>query len=126
MKVDSVAVGVAVACRSSPHATGAVRVCLLRVHPYRGGIAEIGHCGDYRFLMARQCTRQGCVHPATVTLTYQYARSQVWLDNLSPERDPHSYDMCEQHANRLTPPSGWHLEDRRQRVHIYGAGRLAG
>jgi hypothetical protein len=76
--------------------------------------------------MARQCTRQGCVHPATVTLTYQYARSQVWLDNLSPERDPHSYDMCDQHANRLTPPSGWHLEDRRQRVHIYGASRLAG
>jgi hypothetical protein len=103
-----------------------VRVCLLGWSRYRGGIAEIGHCGDYRFHMARQCTRQGCVHPATVTLTYQYARSQVWLDNLSPERDPHSYDMCDQHANRLTPPSGWHLEDRRQRVHIYGAGRLAG
>ncbi|PHX73172.1 MAG: alcohol dehydrogenase, partial [Acidimicrobium sp.] len=43
--------------------------------------------------MARQCTRQGCVHSATVTLTYQYARSSVWLDDLSPERDPHSYDL---------------------------------
>jgi hypothetical protein len=77
-------------------------------------------------VMARQCTRQGCVHSATVTLTYQYARSLVWLDDLSPERDPHSYDLCDQHANRLTAPSGWHLEDRRQRVHVYSPGRLAG
>ncbi|MEY4252392.1 MAG: hypothetical protein RL691_1273, partial [Actinomycetota bacterium] len=53
-------------------------------------------------------------------------RSLVWLDNLSPERDPHSYDLCDQHANRTTAPSGWHLEDRRQRVHVYNPGRLAG
>ena len=72
--------------------------------------------------MSRQCARQGCVHPATVTLSYQYARSLVWLDNLSAERDPHCYDLCEQHASRLTPPSGWHLEDRRQRVHVYTPG----
>jgi hypothetical protein len=78
------------------------------------------------FHMGRQCTRQGCVHQATVTLTYQYGRSQVWLDDLWPERDPHSYDLCDQHANRLKPPSGWHLEDRRQRTHVYGTGRLAG
>lgn len=69
--------------------------------------------------MSRQCARQGCVHPATVTLSYQYARSLVWLDNLSAERDPHCYDLCEQHAGRLTAPSGWHLEDRRQRIHVY-------
>jgi hypothetical protein len=78
------------------------------------------------FSMARQCTRQGCVHQASVTLTYQYARSLVWLDDLTPERDPHAYDLCDQHAGRLKPPSGWHLEDRRQRVHVYGANRLAG
>ncbi|MFM1791143.1 MAG: hypothetical protein RLZZ526_1470 [Actinomycetota bacterium] len=76
--------------------------------------------------MARHCTRQGCVHPAAVTLTYQYARSLVWLDNLAPERDPHSYDLCTIHADRTKPPTGWHLEDRRFRVHVYDAGRLAG
>jgi hypothetical protein len=85
----------------------------------------VGHVTTVTY-MARQCTRQGCVHVATVTLTYQYARSLVWLDNLSPERDPHSYDLCDQHANRTTAPSGWHLEDRRQRVHVYNPGRLAG
>ena len=64
--------------------------------------------------------------PAAVTLTYQYARSLVWLDNLTPERDPHAYDLCTIHADRTKPPAGWHLEDRRFRVHVYDAGRLAG
>jgi len=76
--------------------------------------------------MARQCTRQGCVHVATVTLSYQYSRSMVWLDELTPEREPHSYDLCDQHADRLTAPYGWHREDRRQRVFMYAPGRLAG
>lgn len=76
--------------------------------------------------MARHCTRQGCVHPAAVTLTYQYSRSLVWLDDLTVERDPHAYDLCTVHADRTKAPSGWHLEDRRHRVHTYGAGRLAG
>ena len=76
--------------------------------------------------MARQCTRQGCVHPAAVTLTYQYARSVAWLDDLTPERDPHAYDLCNQNADRTKPPTGWHLEDRRHRNHVYTATRLAG
>lgn len=48
-----------------------------------------------------------------MTLTYQYAQSQVWLDDLSAERDPHAYDLCERHANRLTAPQGWQVRDRR-------------
>ena len=76
--------------------------------------------------MSRHCSRQGCAHTATVTLSYQYARSLVWLDDLSPERDPHTYDLCDMHAERLTAPSGWHLEDRRQRMYVYSASRLAG
>ena len=63
--------------------------------------------------MARQCSRTGCSETATVTLTYQYAQSQVWLDVLAPERDPHAYDLCERHADRLTAPQGWQVRDRR-------------
>jgi hypothetical protein len=48
-----------------------------------------------------------------VTLTYQYALAQVWLDELAPERDPHAYDLCERHAARLTAPRGWQVRDRR-------------
>ncbi len=63
--------------------------------------------------MARQCSRTGCSEGAAVTLTYQYSHAQVWLDELSAERDPHAYDLCERHANRLTAPQGWQVRDRR-------------
>ena len=49
-----------------------------------------------------------------MTLTYQYVQSQVWLDELSAERDPHAYDLCERHADRLTAPQGWQVRDRRR------------
>ena len=48
-----------------------------------------------------------------MTLTYEYRRSHVWLDQLSPERDPHAYDLCRRHADDLSVPLGWHLTDRR-------------
>ena len=64
--------------------------------------------------VTRQCSRTGCSESAAVTLTYQYAHAQVWLDPLHPERDPHSYDLCERHAGRLTAPQGWQVRDRRQ------------
>ncbi|MDJ0770508.1 MAG: DUF3499 family protein [Ilumatobacter sp.] len=64
--------------------------------------------------MARQCSRTGCSDDAAVTLTYQYALAQVWLDHLSAERDPHGYDLCSRHAGRLTAPQGWHVRDRRE------------
>ena len=65
---------------------------------------------------------------AIATLSYQYARSLVWVDELSDERDPHSYDLCQRHTARLSVPNGWRLEDRRdRRVLAYAAApRLAG
>lgn len=48
-----------------------------------------------------------------MTLTYQYAHAQVWLDDLAAERDPHAYDLCERHAGRSTAPQGWQIRDRR-------------
>ncbi len=62
---------------------------------------------------ARQCSRTGCAERASVTLTYHYGRSHVWLDDLSRDRDPHAYDLCDRHADRLSVPSGWSLDDRR-------------
>ena len=62
----------------------------------------------------RQCSRTGCSEHAECTLTYDYPQSHAWLDGLTPERDPHSYDMCARHAARLSVPTGWHLDDRRE------------
>jgi hypothetical protein len=78
--------------------------------------------------MSRQCSRTGCAESAAVTLSYQYARSIVWLDDLSVERDPHSYDLCPRHTARLSVPNGWRMEDRRSRRELaYSvSARLAG
>ncbi|HWL45713.1 MAG TPA: DUF3499 family protein [Ilumatobacter sp.] len=62
---------------------------------------------------SRQCSRTGCSEAAAVTLTYQYGSAQVWLDALAAERDPHAYDLCARHAERLKAPQGWQVRDRR-------------
>ncbi len=41
------------------------------------------------------------------TLTYAYAESTAVLGPLAPFVEPHSYDLCGPHADRLTVPLGW-------------------
>jgi hypothetical protein len=62
---------------------------------------------------ARHCIRSGCGRPATVTLSYQYATRTAWLDDLSTEFEPSTYDLCAVHAERLRVPVGWTRDDRR-------------
>ncbi|BCJ37444.1 hypothetical protein Athai_49470 [Actinocatenispora thailandica] len=57
----------------------------------------------------RRCTRTGCPNPAVATLTYVYADSTAVVGPLAAFAEPHSYDLCEQHALRLTAPRGWDL-----------------
>jgi hypothetical protein len=71
---------------------------------------------DNRFGAHRQCSRPTCSDVAAVTLTYEYKRSQVWLDALTVDRDPHGYDLCRRHADELSVPLGWHLSDRRSPI----------
>ncbi|MEA2345838.1 MAG: hypothetical protein QOF63_4007 [Thermoanaerobaculia bacterium] len=63
--------------------------------------------------MSRSCARPGCNQPAVATLTYDYGNSTAWIERLSPEPHPMTHDLCERHAERLSVPQGWHLEDRR-------------
>ncbi|RJQ67981.1 DUF3499 domain-containing protein [Pseudonocardiaceae bacterium YIM PH 21723] len=55
----------------------------------------------------RRCSRTGCMNPAVATLTYAYADSTAVVGPLATYSEPHSYDLCEQHALRLTVPRGW-------------------
>ncbi|MGH3436876.1 MAG: DUF3499 domain-containing protein [Sciscionella sp.] len=55
----------------------------------------------------RRCSRTGCVNPAVATLTYAYSDSTAVVGPLASYSEPHSYDLCEQHALRLTAPLGW-------------------
>ena len=59
--------------------------------------------------LTRQCSKTACVRPATSTLTYVYAEQTAVLGPLATYAEPHSYDLCEDHAGRLTAPRGWDI-----------------
>ena len=58
---------------------------------------------------SRLCTRTACGQPAVATLTYVYADSTVVLGPLAIYPEPHCYDLCAEHAQRLTAPRGWDI-----------------
>lgn len=41
------------------------------------------------------------------TLTYVYADSTAVLGPLATYAEPHCYDLCAEHSERLTAPRGW-------------------
>lgn len=43
------------------------------------------------------------------TLTYVYSDSTAVVGPLATAAEPHSYDLCEVHAVRLTVPRGWEV-----------------
>jgi len=57
----------------------------------------------------RGCTRTGCGRTAVATLTYVYSDSTAVVGPLATFAEPHSYDLCEEHALRLTVPRGWEV-----------------
>jgi Protein of unknown function (DUF3499) len=57
----------------------------------------------------RRCTRTGCGRSAVATLTYVYSDSTAVVGPLATFAEPHSYDLCEEHAVRLTVPRGWEV-----------------
>lgn len=59
--------------------------------------------------VSRQCSRTACSRDAVATLTYVYSDSTVVVGPLAVAAEPHSYDLCEEHASRLTAPRGWEV-----------------
>ena len=57
----------------------------------------------------RQCSRSTCSRPAVATLTYVYSDSTAVLGPLAQLAEPHSYDLCSEHAGRMTAPRGWEV-----------------
>ena len=57
----------------------------------------------------RRCSRTACRQPAVFTLTYVYADSTAVLGPLAAYVEPHCYDLCAMHAERLTAPRGWEV-----------------
>jgi hypothetical protein len=47
------------------------------------------------------------------TLSYAYAESAVWLEELAAESHPMTHDLCRLHADAVKVPRGWDLNDVR-------------
>ncbi|MGL5824806.1 MAG: DUF3499 domain-containing protein [Nocardioides sp.] len=43
------------------------------------------------------------------TLTYVYADQTAVLGPLATFAEPHAYDLCDQHSERLSAPRGWEV-----------------
>lgn len=56
---------------------------------------------------ARRCSRTACLRAAVATLTYVYSDSTAVLGPLATFAEPHAYDLCEAHSERLSAPRGW-------------------
>jgi hypothetical protein len=46
-------------------------------------------------------------------MTFDYAARAVWLEDLGTTHEGPGHALCVDHADRLTPPMGWTLTDRR-------------
>ena len=57
----------------------------------------------------RQCSRNGCRNAAVATLTYVYKDQTAVLGPLAASAEPHTYDLCATHSERLTAPRGWEV-----------------
>ena len=57
----------------------------------------------------RPCSKVACAREAISTLTYDYADSMVVLGPLSQKAEPHAYDLCTVHSERLSVPQGWRV-----------------
>jgi len=57
----------------------------------------------------RKCSRTACGRAAVATLTYVYSDSTAVLGPLAMYAEPHCYDLCSEHAERLTAPRGWEV-----------------
>lgn len=57
----------------------------------------------------RRCSKPSCNGSAVSTLTYVYADSTAVLGPLATYAEPHCYDMCLMHSERLTAPRGWEI-----------------
>lgn len=58
---------------------------------------------------ARRCSRTACDRRAVATLTYVYADQTAVLGPLATYAEPHAYDLCDLHAERLSAPRGWEV-----------------
>jgi hypothetical protein len=69
------------------------------------------------------CSRLGCREPAVAVFAFDARESLVWLDPVSSAGRGAGV-LCQTHADRLSPPRGWNLLDRRGAESRLWTGRV--
>ena len=59
--------------------------------------------------LSRRCSRTACPKVAIATLTYVYGDQTAVVGPLATYAEPHTYDLCANHADGLTVPRGWEV-----------------
>lgn len=68
--------------------------------------------------MLVSCVR--CSAPSSAVMTFDYDTRAVWLLEVDSEPDVRGgYALCTTHADRMTPPLGWTLTDRRNVTRLF-------
>ncbi|MGB7861121.1 MAG: DUF3499 family protein [Acidimicrobiia bacterium] len=73
--------------------------------------------------MTVSCAR--CGSPAATLMTFSYVDSSVWLDDIGDDVEPYGYLLCADHGDRMTPPQGWTLTDRRTVTRLFAPVHVA-
>jgi hypothetical protein len=71
---------------------------------------------------AATCSRLGCDEPAVAVFAFDARQCLVWLDPLDAGG---AGVLCATHADRMSPPHGWNLLDRREAEARLWIGRTA-
>lgn len=58
-------------------------------------------------------------------MTFNYSDGAVWMDDISESPEPHGYLLCADHGDRMTPPHGWTLTDRRTVTRLFAPVQVA-
>jgi Protein of unknown function (DUF3499) len=61
----------------------------------------------------RSCAKMRCRAEPVATVALLYTDREVVVADLTAERDPNLLDLCREHVERMTPPLGWSVADRR-------------
>lgn len=58
-------------------------------------------------------------------MSFTYEEALVWLDDLLDTIEHSGYALCADHADRMTPPQGWTLTDRRSVTRLFAPVHVA-
>ena len=67
-----------------------------------------------------------CGAAALAVMSFSYLAREVWLEDLGRSTEPGTdYALCALHADRISPPIGWTMADRRTSVRLFAPIEVA-